>query len=288
MRIVITGAAGQLGSDIVRVFGRHRSFVTVPLARADLDICDEAAVKQRMIDEHPNVVVHCAAFNQLDQCEALPDEAFQVNAIGALNVARACAAVDAYCLYISTDYVFDGLSRKPYEPTDAVGPLSVYGVSKLSGELLVRAVAPRFLIVRVSSLFGRTGSRGKGGNFVEAILRKAREREPLPVVADQWMSPTYTLDAAQALLTLVERRMTGVMHVANANACTWHTFARAIVSACHLDVDVEAVALADYAAKSRRPAYSVLQPSLPMRPWQEALTDYLVEKGHIQKPAPTT
>lgn len=283
MRIVITGAAGQLGSDIVRVFSQHRSFVNVPLARADLDVCDEQAVQQRMVDEHPNVVIHCAAFNHLDQCEANPDEAFQVNAVGALNVARACAAVDAYCLYVSTDYVFDGQARRPYEPTDAVGPLSVYGISKLSGELLVRAVAPKCLIVRVSSLFGRTGSRGKGGNFVEAILRKARAQESLPVVADQWMSPTYTLDAAQALLTLIQHRTTGIVHVANANACTWHTFAREIVSACHLKVDVEPMALSDYASKSRRPAYSVLQPSVPMRPWQQALSDYLVEKGHIHE-----
>jgi dTDP-4-dehydrorhamnose reductase len=233
-------------------------------------------------------VVNCAAFVRVDDAEARPEDAFRVNGVGALNVARACAKLDALCVYVSTDYVFDGTKGAPYTEADTPHPINVYGISKLAGEYLVQATCPRWLIVRTASLFGKAGSSGKGGNFVETILAKARVGEPLRLVNDIRMSPTYTRDAAQALERLFFHSASGLFHLANAGNCTWYEFACKALELAGLDNSVEAISSSNYAMQAQRPRNSSLESSKldlslrgARRPWHEALKEYLIEKGHL-------
>ncbi len=177
----------------------------MPVSHADCDCTNANEVAEVLRKLHPDVVINCAAYVRVDDCEDHAREAFEVNALGALNVARACAAAKALCVYISTDYVFDGAKASPYVESDPTGPINIYGASKLSGEHLVQQAAPHSLIVRMSSLFGKTGARGKGGNFVETIVRKAKAGETLEVVNDMTMSPTYARDASAALVEVRNR-----------------------------------------------------------------------------------
>jgi dTDP-4-dehydrorhamnose reductase len=233
----------------------------------------------------PQVVVNCAAFVRVDECEDQPQQAFDVNAIGALHVARTCAKLDAVCVYISTDYVFDGSKDAAYTESDPTYPINVYGVSKLAGELLVRQMASRWLIVRAATLFGRTGARGKGGNFVETILAKAKTGEPLRIVNDVRMSPTYTRDAAPVLVDLIEKGTIGIVHLSNDGACTWYEFAKHALELAGLRVSIDPVSSHEYPTRARRPKNSALQSErslVKLRSWQVALRAYLVEKGYLQ------
>ena len=287
-RVAILGATGQLGSDLAKVLEKAGGFEIVPLAHEQADCTRNESIRTALQAVRPHVVVNCAAFVRVDDCEDLGHEAFAVNALGALNAARACAEMDASCVYISTDYVFDGAKQGSYVESDGACPINVYGASKLAGEFLVRQAAPRWLIFRVASLFGRSGARGKGGNFVETILTKARTGEPLRVVSDIQISPTYTRDAARVLGELLRNETTGVIHCANSGNCTWHEFAKAALDLCRLDVQVEAVPSAAYPTRARRPKNSALaserlgdQVTRPMPSWRAALHAYLREKGHV-------
>ncbi|HXH14060.1 MAG TPA: dTDP-4-dehydrorhamnose reductase [Alphaproteobacteria bacterium] len=286
MDIAVIGANGQLGTDLVRVF-RERGHEVIPFVRAQFDVADARAVRRVLVELHPQAVITCAAFNRVDECEDRPDEAFRVNALGALHVARACTEVDALCAYISTDFVFDGTKGAAYVEDDAPAPVNVYGASKLAGEHLVRQTAGRWLIGRVASLFGAAGSSGKGGNFVETILARARSGQPLRVIDDITMSPTYTVDAARLLETLVTEGATGVVHLANAGACTWFEFARRICQLAGIPAEVNPVPSSAYPSKARRPPNSALATARLSRwgayprPWEEALLAYLVEKGYV-------
>ncbi len=287
--VAILGATGQLGSDIVRA-AAAAGVEHVGLSHVDLEVTDATQLDATMDRLRPAVVINCAAFHQVDRCEEDPAEAYRVNAMGALLVARAAKKVDARCVFVSTDYVFDG-RRNPdtmYGEDDATAPLNVYGASKVAGEQLVAQTADNHLIVRVSSLFGVAGARGKGGNFIETILKKAREGGPLKVVNDQWMTPTYTGDAGAAIIRLAIREATGVIHVTNPESCTWHAFASEAVAAVGLGIPVEAVSAATFPSNVRRPRNSamatsrlrgLLGSSLP--PWREALRTYLAAKGHL-------
>ncbi len=177
-RIVVLGSTGQLGTDLVEVLRLDDKGETVPVSHAACDCTNANEVGEMLRKLHPDVVINCAAYVRVDDCEDHAREAFAVNAIGALNVARACAAVEALCVYISTDYVFDGSKGSPYVESDPTCPINVYGASKVAGEHLVQQAAPHSLIVRTSSLFGKTGARGKGGNFVETIVAKAKAALP--------------------------------------------------------------------------------------------------------------
>ena len=233
-KVLIFGSTGQLGTDLVSVLQNSGKFEVIPLTHEDADCTDAAAARKAVLHSRPQFVINSAAYVRVDDCEDHASEAFAVNAIGALNIARACAEVDACCVYISTDYVFDGEKETPYVESDPTNPINVYGTSKLAGELLVRQTAPRWLIVRVASLFGKTGARGKGGNFIETILAKARKGEPLRVVDDIRISPTYTRDAAVTIQQLLHEGATGVMHAANEGSCTWWEFAREALGAMRL------------------------------------------------------
>ncbi|HWP58564.1 MAG TPA: dTDP-4-dehydrorhamnose reductase [Candidatus Acidoferrales bacterium] len=289
MRVAVIGSAGQLGSDLIRVLYEAGSYDVVPLSRAELDVTDRQGVEKAIVSNGLDAVVNCAAFTRVEDCEDEPARAFLVNAQGALEIARACAHAGALCVYISTDYVFDGEKGAPYAEDDAVLPVNVYGVSKLAGEFLVRQAASRWLIVRLASLFGARGSRAKGGNFVETVLARARAGLPLRVVNDITMSPTYTRDAAHALEALIRSEATGVYHGANAGHCTWFEFAAAALELAGVTAEIGAVGAASYPAKARRPKNSSLDTrkltqatGFSPRPWKAALRAYLIEKDYLK------
>jgi dTDP-4-dehydrorhamnose reductase len=285
-RIAVLGSSGQLGSDVVEALSRSPSYQITSFSHEQLDITDRAKVMQ-VLTHGFDVVVNCAAFTRVDDCEEQPAQALLVNAQGAFEVARACKQIGALCVFISTDYVFDGEKSEPYVESDPVDPVNVYGTSKLTGEFFVKQTAERWLILRIASVFGKTGSRAKGGNFIETILSKARSGGPVRVVSDIAMSPSYTVDAATAVEELIRSGALGLYHSSNAGHCTWYEFACAAVRLAGLGADIEPVSSNLYPTKARRPRNSALDTSLlektlghPVRPWLEALRAYLFAKGH--------
>jgi dTDP-4-dehydrorhamnose reductase len=288
MRVAVIGSAGQLGTDLVDILRIAGTYEVFGLAHREIECSDPMSIEKSLKKARPDIVVNCAAFVRVDDAEGRPEEAFRVNGVGALNVAKVCAELDALCVYVSTDYVFDGTKGAPYTETDAPHPINVYGVSKLAGEYLVQATCPRWLIVRMASLFGKAGSSGKGGNFVETILAKAKAGEPLRLVNDIRMSPTYTRDAAQALERLLFQSASGLFHWANAGNCTWYEFACKALEFAGRDASVEPISSSNYPMQARRPRNSSLESAKldlsskgMRRPWHEALKDYLLEKGHL-------
>jgi dTDP-4-dehydrorhamnose reductase len=282
-RIIIVGAAGQLGTDLVEVLREYEEFHVIPLSHQDCDCTDKNQTGQVIVNLHPDIVVNCAAYVRVDDCEEHGIDAFNVNAIGALNVARACAAANAVCVYISTDYVFDGMKAAPYAESDLPNPINVYGASKLAGEYLTRQAVPHWLIVRTASLFGKTGARGKGGNFVETVIKKNKADEPIAVVNDITMSPTYSRDAADRVAVLLRSRATGLFHIANGGACTWYEFARTISEFTGVGNPVRSVSSKEFPTAAVRPKNTALvteQQDFQLRPWKDALKAYLVEKGY--------
>ncbi len=278
MKVLITGAGGQLGQDLVTCFEGAGDDV-VGLDRAALDIADEKAVRSAVSDHRPDVVVHSAAYTMVDACETETESAWRVNAYGSWLVARACAEVDAAMVYLSSDYVFDGALGRPYTEFDAVNPTSVYGRTKEAGEQKVRQTLPSHYIVRTSWVHGASG-----GNFARTMLRLGRERGAVSVVDDQTGSPTFTADLAPQIRRLVGTGMHGTYHVTNSGHCTWFEFAREIFALAGLTVDLTPTDTASFDAPAPRPAFSVLdnlltrQIGLPaMPPWQDSLAALVAE-----------
>lgn len=284
MTVLVLGASGQLGQDLLRHFGE----AAVGLGHQDVDVTDGVAVSRLIRDARPSWVVNTAAFHRVDDCEINPALAFAVNALGAGNVARAAAEAGAGVLFVSTDYVFGGDSRaggQPHREGDLPLPLNAYGVSKWAGERLTAQGNPRHLVVRTAGLYGTSTSR-KGWTFPELMISKAREEGTLRVVADQTLSPTYTDDLAASIKALTDRDAVGLYHLTNAGECSWHEFASATIGLAGLDVEIEATASVHPPGRARRPAYSALASDrleavgvLPLRPWREALAAYLTAKG---------
>ena len=284
-KIAVIGSNGQLGTDIVQVL--QEKFSIVPLTRSDLDITSSDNVQSLITSLKPDVVINCAAFHRLDDCETDPITAFTVNSIGALNVSLACASVGAKCVYISTDYVFDGLTQSSYTETDMANPINVYGTSKLAAEHLVRQNSPNHLIIRVAGLYGKAGSSGKGGNFIESILGKIKSGEPLKVVTDIKTNPTYTRHVAETLMILLDSNMSGLFHVTNSDSTTWYEFTKEIVKITENNVPVERILSSQYPSKANRPENSSLSSSnlhdigIEMPTWKDGLRQYLIEKNYI-------
>jgi dTDP-4-dehydrorhamnose reductase len=285
MKTLLIGARGQLGTDIRATWPADG---LVPLTSDDLDVTDRDAVFAEISGHRPDVVLNTSAFHNVDVCEDEADRAFAVNAIAPKYLADACAEHGAALVHLSTDYVFSGDARRAYSETDAPDPINVYGASKAAGEQIIRQRLERHYIVRGSGLFGVAGAAGKGGNFVETMLRLAREGKPIKVVDDQTLSPTYTRDLAGKLLEVVHSGSFGTYHITGSGESSWFEFARAIFEEMGLKPDVSATTSATFAAKARRPRYSVLANDAlvaaglaPMRHWREALRDYLVAKGHV-------
>lgn len=284
MRVAVIGANGQLGTDLVKVMD---GWDLVPLTHSDLDICDFVYTRKVLEQAKPDIVINTAAFNRVDDCEEEVSKAFWVNAFAVRNLAKICAELDCVLVHISTNYVFDGCKKEPYTEDDLPNPLSVYGASKLTGEHFVRTICPKHFVIRTSGLYGVAGSRAKGGNFVETMIRLAKEGRPIRVVNDQVLTPTYTKDVAEKIKELVQTQAYGLYHITNSGECSWYQFASKIFELLGLAPDFGSTTTAEYGAKARRPAYSVLAREKlkhlglgDMRPWPEALVEYLREVGH--------
>ena len=276
MRLVVTGAGGMLGRDVVRA-GEAGGHGVVGLAHADLDVTDEAAVRRALEDAAPDAVVNCAAWTDVDGAEAEEAAATAVNGAGAGNVAAAATAGGAAIVHVSSDYVFDGAKAAPYVESDPPAPLSAYGRSKLAGERAVLAGDGARAVVRSSWLFGRHGH-----NFVETMLRVASERGEARVVGDQIGCPTFTGHLAPVLVALAAGGATGLFHVAGAGAASWHGFAREIFAAAGVACELHEISTAEFPRPAARPAFSVLaserRDAPRLAPWQEGLAAYLAER----------
>ncbi len=277
MQIVIVGAGGMLGRDVSEVLG-ERYPSTVCATRDEIDITDYWETRWELERLAANVVVNCAAFTDVDGCETETEKAFQVNAEGAGNLARACAEVGARILHVSTDFVFDGNQQRPYREEDPTNPQSAYARSKLEGEQQVRAGNPDHVILRCAWLYGPHGR-----NFISAILGKAHAGQPVQVVTDQRGTPTYAHDLALAVDRILGTRVTGVVHFANSGVCTRYEFAQEALRLAGLEAPLEPIRTAELQDRpAQRPAFSALDSGrfteitgvLP-RPWQETLVDYI-------------
>jgi dTDP-4-dehydrorhamnose reductase len=283
MKYAVLGSAGQLGRDLCPRLDGDVSALT----RAEVDLTRPESIRNVLLGQRPDVLINCAAYNFVDRAEGEPQAAFAVNAWGVRDLALVCRDLQCTLVHFSSDYVF-GLEEGrqiPYAEADPPGPLSVYGLSKLAGEYLVRALCPRHFVIRTCGLYGVWGSGGKGGNFVETILRLAGEGKPLRVVADQFCTPSYTVDVAQATTALLRTGRHGVYHLTNSGSCSWHEFARTIFALAGVAANLIPVSSQEYGAPARRPGYSVLKAGaceslgLPMlRPWREALAAYLEQR----------
>lgn len=284
MKVLLIGANGQLGSDLFRVFEAAGDSV-IPATHAQLDVCSEQRVAEALAEARPDVVVSTAAFHQVEECETKPALAFEVNGTGAMNLAKACQQYGAVLANFSTDYVFDGKKPGPYEETDLPSPLSVYGVSKLLGEHLVAAYSDRHFIIRTCGLYGVAGSRGRGGNFVETMLKKAHAGDAIRVVDDQLLTPTYTADLAEATRKLILTGSYGLYHVTSEGQCSWYEFARRIFDCAGVEANLSPVNSSEFASPVKRPANSVLSKAklralgVSMPSWKDALARYLEERS---------
>ncbi|MCK4595067.1 dTDP-4-dehydrorhamnose reductase [bacterium] len=279
MKVAITGPDGLLGTELVRECLTSGASVA-PLLEAEVDITDAAAVRKCIGRVSPELVIHTAAFTAVDDAEGEADRAYAVNAYGTFHVCRAAALVGARVIYISTDYVFDGGAERPYRPDDEPKPLQVYGRSKLAGELYVRQNTPGGLIVRTGSLYGPGGA-----GFPDKLCGRAADGDPLKVVNDQWCSPTLTNDLAKAILALADKVASGVYHLTNPGSVTWYSYALRLVEGLGLPNEVEPVSAEGFSAPAVRPRRAELDCSaaaeegVVMRPWTEALADYLARCG---------
>ena len=289
MIVAVLGANGQLGSDILHV-ATGLGIETAPLCRKDLDVCELGAIREALEREQFDVLINCTGYHKTDEVETHATEAFRINAHAAGALASACKVRGARFVQVSTDYVFDGMRHKPYVEEDEASPLNVYGASKLLGEKLAqREHRDGTIIVRVASLFGVAGSSGKGGNFVETILKKGKETGEVRVVNDVTMSPTSTADAARTILSLLSKNArAGTYHVVNSGVATWYEFAREIFEGAAVTAKVTPVTSRDYPTIAIRPAYTVLANRKvshivgEIRHWKQALCEYLMERGHLQ------
>lgn len=280
MTVAVIGAAGQLGQDLCPLLEPG----VVRLTHADVELTDGQSVLRALQAANARTVVNLAAYNLVDHAEDDPLAALAVNALGVRNLASACGDLNCRLVHVSTDYVFglDADRNKPYGEDDCPGPVSVYGTSKLAGELFVRSLCPDHLVVRTCGLYGHAGARGKGGNFVQTMLRLAGERPELRIVNDQTCTPSFTLDVAQGIAPLIAQSASGLVHLTNAGGCTWYEFACEIFRLAAVDVKATPITSAEFGAKARRPGYSVLSNAKyasltgsPLRHWTEALKDYL-------------
>ena len=270
MKMLVTGAGGQLGKELAEVLPA-RGHEVVVLGREKLDVADPKTVEEAVGDHAPGLVINAAAFTNVDGCETEEDLAYAVNALGPRNLAVSCERQGIELLHVSTNYVFDGMEGRPYEPFDPPRPISAYGRGKLAGEEYVKHLSSRWYLVRSAGVYGR------GHNFVRTMLRVGKERDSLKVKDDEYVSPTYALDLAVAVAEIAESGLYGLYHATNSGSCSWYEFAREIFALADLDVEVAPVPASEYPLPAARPANGVLSPlgSPVLRDWREALAEYL-------------
>jgi dTDP-4-dehydrorhamnose reductase len=281
VKVAIFGVSGQLGRAVAAVLATAHDVVEIDHERAD--VRDAQAVDGAVQANKPDWVINSAAMTHVDRCENEPLAAFEANALGARNVAYACEKSRCRLLHVSTDYVFDGEKKSPYVEDDVTRPINVYGMSKLAGECFVRAHGSSHVIVRTSGLYGRYRCRGKGGNFAETVLARARQGQPLRIVSDERLTPTFTDDLAQQIRVMIERGVPGgIYHATNAEACSWFEFARELLRIASVAASIEPIRAQEWKSPTRRPANSVLENRAlaalgidVMPDWRDALARYV-------------
>jgi dTDP-4-dehydrorhamnose reductase len=279
MRVLLIGANGQLGSDLVQVLNQHEVTQTT---HQTLDVVLLDQVRALVHQCHPQVIINTSAFHKVDICETEVMRSFEVNGYGVRNLALAAREVEASLVHFSTDYVFDGASCKPYTELDPANPVNAYGVSKLAGEKMARYIWEKCFVIRTCGLYGHAGSSGKGGNFVEMMLKKALNQEAIRVVDDQRLTPTSTRELARKVSELIQTRHYGLYHITANGDCSWFEFARKIFELQGIQANLTPTTSREYKTPARRPAYSVLANSGlknlgmdDLRNWDLALQNYL-------------
>ncbi|MGA7592458.1 MAG: dTDP-4-dehydrorhamnose reductase [Candidatus Sulfotelmatobacter sp.] len=282
MKIAVIGANGQLGMDVVNSFSSNEDEVT-GLTHSDLELSNIDSVSTCLRELHPQVIVNTAAMHHVENCEREPEKAFEVNGLGARNLALVARDISATLIHVSTDYVFDGAKGNPYEETDAPNPLNVYGNTKLCGEYFVRSTVEKHFVLRTSAIYGRSPCRAKGGlNFIELMLKLARERGKVRVVDSEFVTPTSTAELARQMVKLSDSDAYGLYHATAEGSCSWHEFAREIFAMTGTKVNLEVAGPNEFPAKVPRPKYSVLencglknQKINIFKPWQDGVREYL-------------
>ena len=292
MKTILLGPNGQLGTDVQAANMRAGEPLSlVPLGRSALDLSNIENSSRFLLDLDFQCVINCSSYHKTDEVERNAQTAFTINTHLVQRIAEICRKKNARLIHISTDYVFGGeLRSEPITEVDCKAPINVYGASKGMGEDLATLTGATVAILRVASLFGIAGASGKGGNFVETMIRIAKEKGVLRVVSDQTMSPTATKDVAEAIIKLIRQDVTkGIWHTVNSGAATWYEFAKQIIDRSGVNASVIPIASTEFPTIAQRPAYAVLNNSKiskavgPMRAWQEALDEYLITKGHREK-----
>ena len=285
--VVIVGANGQLGSDLVKTF-QNAEWEVNSLSHSDIQIEHLDSVQKTLTQFNADWIINTAAFHKVDDCEKNPEKSWLINARGPENIARVAKSMKAKVAFISTDYVFSG--DKPigtaYLSTDKVSPINVYGHSKAAGEIATHIANEQNLVVRISSVFGSAGSSGKGGNFVETILKKAYLKEHMNIVDDMHMSPTYTVDAARVIHSSINHGVNGTIHASNIGFTTWFQFAEEIMKLTGIKSEVNRIET-NWDTFPKRPKNSVLALDFNLidpktyQSWQDGLARYLIEKGYM-------
>jgi dTDP-4-dehydrorhamnose reductase len=286
MKIAIIGVQGQLGCDVREAFERAGDNV-FPLSHADIEITDIDSVSKCLKAIRPDLVVNTAAFTNVPLCETRKDEAFLINAEAAKNVACIASDIRARLFHISTDYVFDGNGERPYIESDKTGPINVYGATKLAGENFIKAVAERYCIFRVSGIYGKHPCRGKSGeNFVQMMLRYAREKSEVRVVDDEVLTPTATAEIARQIIAMKDEDASGIFHATAEGHCSWYEFAREIFRMMNIKTQLSKADPNEFSSVVKRPKYSVLENKRlkdvrvnKFRHWQDGLKEYLKERS---------
>lgn len=282
MRVLVTGAKGQLGTDVMAEL-KSNNIEALGIDREELDIVDAKACEEFFdkanAEKRIDAVIHCAAYTAVDKAEDEQELSYNINALGTKNIATACKKFDMKLMYISTDYVFNGQGERPWEPDDERQPLNVYGKTKYEGELFVEEITKKYFIVRIAWVFGIAGN-----NFIKTMLKLAKERDSLTVVDDQIGSPTYTADLSKLLVSMIQTDKYGRYHATNEGYCSWYEFAKEIFKVAGVTINVAAVDSSAYPAKAKRPANSRMEKKkldemgfkrLPS--WQDATRRYIEE-----------
>ena len=281
IKVAVFGRAGQLGSELVRVFA-ERGYEVAAFDRSDVDVVNAAQVEHVLATADPAVVLNAAAYNAVDRAEHEPAAAYEGNALAVRNIALACRQVDAQLVHFSTDYVFDGTAGRPYTEDDRPHPLGAYAVSKLAGELYAQAYLEQPLIIRTSGVFGPGGMSTARGNFPEVMLRLAGSGQPIRVLEDNVASPTYAPYLAMRTADMVERKLAGIFHVGGGAAVSWFDYAKLIFEIADVKPELRATNEREYRTAARRPRFSALSNAKmescgiqPMPPLRTAVADYM-------------
>ncbi len=280
MKVVVIGANGQLGTDCAAQL--KNKYDVIPLIQEDIEISDAESVNNVLKQHQPSVVINTAAYHKVDECEKNPVKSFEINALGSKYLAAACREYNAKLIHISTDYVFDGKTNTPYVEDDLPDPLNVYANTKLAGEYFVQQETDNYIIARVSGIYGKTRCMAKGGNFINTMLRLYREGKNIKVVADEVLTPTWTVEISRQIEVMIEKNLTGLFHVTQEGNCSWHAFSAAIFEILNIQINIEKTTVTSFPAPIKRPHYSVLENKALkeadcniMQHWKDALTEFL-------------